>query len=202
MAATTRRREDNFIMPSAPVFRLARAVVFAAVCVTLATTGHVMISHAPVPPVAVGAGLAVLIAVATALGGAERSLATILAGLIGGQFMLHALFAAAQQGQNVPHGHPAPSAASGGTAMVLAHVAAAAISAWWLRRGERAVWGLARRVAAAAVRPARALLSAPAPLSPPPRLHGGATPALEPLRAVLRHAVVRRGPPSPSTALA
>jgi hypothetical protein len=83
--------------------------------------------------------------------------------------------------------------------MTLAHVAAAAVSAWWLRRGERAAWGLARRIAAVVLRPARAL-----PVRPPvpaPRVPAASAAACRPRATVLRHVVVRRGPPAPSAAL-
>ncbi|MFL6052990.1 MAG: MFS transporter [Actinoallomurus sp.] len=182
-------------MPSDPVFRLARAVVFAAVCVTLAVVGHVTASHEPVPPTTVGAGLIGLTVVAVVLAGTERSLGTILAGLLGGQFMLHVLFAAAQHGQHLAH-HPAALASHGPRAMTLAHVTAAAVSAWWLRFGERAVWRLARRAAVAAVRPLRALLSLPAP-PPAPCRHVFAGPMIGPPERVLRHVLTRRGPPAP-----
>jgi hypothetical protein len=186
-------------MPSRPVYRAARAVVFATVCVALAITGHLMASHAPVPPVAVVGGLALMTAAGSALAGTERSLGTIFAALLAGQFVLHALFAAAQYGQQPAHGQAmAPS--SSGTAMTLAHVAAAAVSAWWLRRGERATWGLARRIAAVILRPARALLARP-PVRAAPRVPVAPAAARRPGATVLRHVVVRRGPPAPSTAL-
>ncbi|GAA0336327.1 MFS transporter [Actinoallomurus spadix] len=183
-------------MPNDPVFRLARAVVFAAVCTALAVAGHSAAAHAPVPPAAVGAGLAGLTIVAVVLAGTERSLGTIAAGLLGGQFMLHVLFAAAQHGQHLAH-HPAASGAHGAPAMTFAHVAAAVASAWWLRRGERAVWRLARRAAAAAARPLRALLSTPAPLAAPSRRPVPAGPVIRPPDRVLRHVLTRRGPPAP-----
>jgi hypothetical protein len=183
-------------MPSAPVFRLARAVVFAAVCMALAVAGHAMASHEAVPPAAVGAGLIGLTVVAVALAGTERSLGTILAGLLGGQFALHALFAAAQHGQHMAH-DPAVLAAHGPRTMTLAHVAAAGVSAWWLRHGERAVWRLARRAAATAVRPLRALLAAPAPLPAPCRQVAAGPVRRPPRRRVLRHVLTRRGPPAP-----
>jgi putative effector of murein hydrolase LrgA (UPF0299 family) len=186
-------------MPTHPVYRAARSVVFATVCVGLAITGHMVVSHATVPvPAAVG-GLVALTVIGVALTGTERSLATILTGLLGGQFMLHAVFTAAQQGQHLEHGHAMPSS-SGAAAMTFAHVAAAVVSAWWLRRGERAVWGLARRIAAALRWPARALRAPSLPLSAAPRRRvATAMPGRR--GAVLRHVVVRRGPPSPSTAL-
>jgi hypothetical protein len=181
------------------MYRAARAVVFATVCVGLAITGHLMASHAPVPPVAAVAGLVLMTAAGSALAGTERSLATIFSGLLAGQFVLHALFAAAQHGQQPAHGQAmAPS--SSGAAMTLAHVAAAAVSAWWLRRGERAVWGLARRIAAVVLRPARALLVRP-PVPAAARVPAASAAACRPRATVLRHVVVRRGPPAPSAAL-
>jgi hypothetical protein len=157
-----------------------------------------MVSRASVPPPAAAGGLLGLTVVGIALAGAERSLATILTGLLGGQFMLHALFTAAQHGQHLTHGHPM-SPSSGGTAMTAVHVAAAVVSAWWLRRGERAVWGLAKRLAAVVVR--RVLLPAPARVSTPPAPLVTATRAAEPRETFLRHVVVRRGPPAPFPAL-
>jgi hypothetical protein len=191
--------DNEGVMPFPPVYRPARAVVFATVCVALAVTGHTMASRAAVPPVAAAGGLALMTAVGVALAGTERSLATIFGGLLGGQFVLHALFAAAQHGQTLEHGHAMAPASSGG-AMTLAHVAAAAVSAWWLRRGERAVWRLARRVASTLIRPLRALPAAP--LAPGPGPYRPASSTARPRGAVLRHVVVRRGPPAPSAALA
>jgi hypothetical protein len=188
-------------MPSHPLYRAARAVVFATVCVGLAITGHMMASGAAVPPAAVVGGLTVMVTVGVALGGTERSLPTILASLLGGQFVLHALFAAAQHGQHLAHGGTAPSSSGGGT-MTLAHVVAAVVSAWWLRRGERAAWALARRVAAAVVRPARALRPSPPPRPPAPRLWTVPARPVAPRSGLLRHVVVRRGPPSAPAALA
>lgn len=185
-------------MPAAPVFRLARAVVFAAVCVALGAVGHMLASHASVPLMAVVAGFAGIAVVAVVLAGHERSLTTILIGLLGGQFALHALFAAAQHGQS-PHGPLSSGTAHGGYAMTLAHVVAAVVSAWWLRRGERAIWGLARKIVATAGRRLRVLL-VPPPMGPLVRLPvpASATPGRR--VQVLRYVVSRRGPP-PSTAL-
>jgi len=185
-------------MPTHPVYRAARAVVFATVCVGLAVTGHMMISQAPVPPMAAAGGLAGVTVAGLALAGTERSLATILVGLLGGQFMLHALFTAAQEGQHLAHGHPM-SASSGGAAMTFVHVAAAVVSAWWLRRGERAVWALAKRVAAGVIR--RVLPPAPPPVLLTRPLGAPVARTGTPGRVLLRHVVVRRGPPAPFPAL-
>jgi hypothetical protein len=47
--------------------------------------------------------------------------------------------------------------------MLAAHLAAAAVMAWWLRRGERAVWGAARRIVVAITGLVRGLPGAPRP---------------------------------------
>src|SRR5690606_4683127 len=67
-----------------PVFRTARAVVFATVCTSFAVTGHVLAGGA-VPFWSAAAGFAAVLGVTCMLAGHERSLATILGGLLGGQ---------------------------------------------------------------------------------------------------------------------
>ncbi|MQY05677.1 hypothetical protein [Actinomadura macrotermitis] len=188
--------------PPAPLSRACRAVVFATVCVVLATLGHALVSPDAVPPWAVLTGFGGTLAVAAALSGHERSLATILGGLLGGQFALHSLYTSASAPPGLLEHHPAAMPAahhSSSTAMTLAHVAAAVLSAWWLRRGERAAWALARRLAA---RPLRLLLSVepPAPAPRIPSVPVASSP--RPRWRALRHQVVRRGPPIRSRALA
>jgi hypothetical protein len=191
-----------------PALRSTRATVFAAVCVTLAAIGHVA-AHGTVSPWAMGAGFAGVLVVAWALTGAERSLATIMGGLLGGQFMLHSLFMSATPPAGGPMTMQQPmSVAGAGTGhssmtMTFAHVVAAVVAAWWLRKGERAVWALARRAATVASRPLRVLLAlldaAPveAPAAPVPLRTSRAR--LRPGRSPLRHSVIRRGPPFRST---
>ncbi|MFA1541463.1 MFS transporter [Actinomadura monticuli] len=211
--------------PPSPWFRIARAVVFATVCVTLAVLGHVLAGGDAVPGWAGMTGFGAVLGVSLMLAGHERSLATILGGLLGGQFALHTLFTqAAPATHHAPamahhtpamHGAmssgadamaaPAAHGAASGLVMTLAHCVAALVAAWWLRRGERAAWTVARRVAAAADRPVRLLLALltvekavpprPVPVVPAPV----AGPAVG---RVLRHQVVRRGPPPRSRALA
>ncbi|MFI0482776.1 hypothetical protein [Actinomadura sp. 9N215] len=215
--------------PPQPGFRTARAVVFATVCVTLATAGHVLASGTVVPLWAVLTGFCAVLGVTLMLAGHERSLATILGGLLGGQFALHALFTGATEPilQPAAASHELATAhqagmhqttamagsdilmpvahATGGTTMTLAHTVAALIAAWWLRRGERAAWSLARRIAGAADRPIRLLLAllAVEPAAAPPRTPAApATAAVMAVGRTLRHQVVRRGPPSRSRALA
>ncbi|MEV5957127.1 hypothetical protein AB0M11_25730 [Streptomyces sp. NPDC051987] len=79
----------------------------------------------------------------------------------------------------------------------LAHVLAALVAAWWLRRGEAALWSLLRRTAALV--PGLAAWWQDAPLAAPaggPRLAPAGPIRPRPLLA-LRHAVSRRGPPNP-----
>ncbi|MFD0898990.1 hypothetical protein [Actinomadura sediminis] len=207
--------------PPHPLFRAARAVVFATVCVTLATAGHALAAGDAVPGWAVVTGFGGVLAVTLLLAGHERSLPTITGGLLGGQFALHALFtkasvaasttwtAGAAAAEHTGHaGHAVQTAPdsvfSGGCGMTLAHAAAALLAGCWLRRGERAAWSLARRVAAAADRPIRTLLAllAAEPAAPAPRAPVAAPCAVPAVGRALRHQVVRRGPPVRSRALA
>ncbi|MFE0464546.1 hypothetical protein ACFW1A_35370 [Kitasatospora sp. NPDC058965] len=97
--------------------------------------------------------------------------------------------------------------------MICGHLVATALAGWWLSRGEAAVWRLTRisvRAAAAAVRrcsaPLRALLAAllgwlgASPVRALPVCGGTDRP--RPAGVLLRHLVVRRGPPAlPAPAL-
>ncbi len=76
--------------------RLLRAAVFAAVCVTLSAAGHAMASGGGIPPWALLAGWAGVLALAAPLAGRERSLPGIAAAMLGGQLGLHILFSAGQ----------------------------------------------------------------------------------------------------------
>ncbi|MFI9783520.1 hypothetical protein ACIHEI_08440 [Kitasatospora sp. NPDC051984] len=89
--------------------------------------------------------------------------------------------------------------------MVLAHLAAAVVAGWWLRRGEAALWRLVRTVAltarewAAPLRTAVALLVALLVDGPRPvraRRSGRPEDWRLPVAAALRHCVLRRGPPA------
>ncbi|MFG2960664.1 hypothetical protein ACGF5O_43955 [Streptomyces sp. NPDC048291] len=93
--------------------------------------------------------------------------------------------------QSYPHVHVLSAHAT------LAHVVAALVASWWLRRGEAALWSLLRRTAALV--PGLAAWWHDAPLPAPadgPRLAPAAPIRPRPLLA-LRHAVSRRGPPNP-----
>lgn len=86
-----------------------------------------------------------------------------------------------------------------GLGMLLAHACAALLTAWWLRRGEAALFSLARWVRVwTAVRWRRlfALIAGPRPLAATRRRTTRPGQALIPPGAVLRHALLRRGPPA------
>lgn len=184
-----------------PPLRLARASVFAAVCVLLTSAGHATASGEPLGPGSVLAGFAGVLAFAFVLAGQERSLPVITGGLLGGQFMLHALFTAADTGfghhGNLPQLVAEPS--GGGTGMAAAHLLAAWGSGWWLRRGERGAWRLARQAAKALLRPLLLVLSPPVEAV----RHITVTQDVVVPRAVvvLRHVLVLRGPPKGFRAL-
>jgi hypothetical protein len=78
----------------------------------------------------------------------------------------------------------------------VAHLLAALLAAWWLRRGEAALWSLLRRTAALVPGLVAWWRDAPLPAAagPVPRIQAGSEP---PRRVPLRHAVIRRGPPAP-----
>ncbi|MGW7415373.1 hypothetical protein [Streptomyces sp. NPDC054863] len=86
--------------------RLARAAVFAAVCVVLSATGHVLGSTATVPWWTLAVAFAAVFVLAAPLAGRARSLPSITFALTAGQLGLHVLFGL---GQN----HAAPGAGGG-----------------------------------------------------------------------------------------
>jgi hypothetical protein len=190
-----------------PPFRLARATVFAVVCVSLTLVAHASTSRQAVPPGAVAVGGLLIGGVAWVLAGHERSLITILGGLLGGQFGLHVLFAAAQPSavhlEHAEHAATRLAAIQPGTGMTLAHLAAAVMSAGWLWRGERAAWSLARRMAALAILSLWTLLTLfePVPVERPRPARPGEPVMSRPCSRLLRHCLVLRGPPSRSPAL-
>lgn len=97
-----------------------------------------------------------------------------------------------------------PMLFDGGLGMLAAHLVAAVAAAWWLRRGEAALFGVLTRLHSAAVAPLRAVLAllfgtVPAGRVPSPVRRARRTASM-PRAAHLRHDVVRRGPPAFATA--
>ncbi|WP_210584071.1 hypothetical protein [Streptomyces sp. GESEQ-35] len=89
--------------------RTFRAAVFAAVCVLLASLGHVMMSGTSVPWWAMSAGAAVTGGTAWRLAGRERGPVLVGSVVVAAQVVLHASFSLAQAVV-----HPQPS---GGTSL-------------------------------------------------------------------------------------
>ncbi len=76
--------------------RALRAAMFAALCVLLAATGHLLMSGAPVPWWALSVAFPGTAATAWALAGRERGLLAVTAAAVAVQAVLHAGFTLAQ----------------------------------------------------------------------------------------------------------
>lgn len=154
--------------------RLARAVVFATVCGAVSAGGHALAGGGVVPFGAYLAGTLAAFALAYLIDGRERGLPVVLAATTGTQMLLHLLFERLAPAQaHLPEQYPghllsghllngrlldglSPSGLDGhllhGPApsghpsfgMALAHLTVAALTAWWLHRGERALWTMIR----------------------------------------------------------
>jgi hypothetical protein len=151
--------------------RLARATVFAAACAAVSAAGHVLAGGAAIPPGVLAAGALGALALAYALNGRERGPHMVLGATIGAQLALHELFTRAAPGHlpmpphdaMPPHGHFDPG-------MPLAHLAVAALTGWWLHRGESACWLMLRLWGAPGLPVPRRLRAVPcaAPARPTP----------------------------------
>jgi hypothetical protein len=186
------------------ILRTARAAVFAVVCVALAWIAHT-VGGGTVSTRAVAFGLLAVAGPALALAWRERSLGPILATLGITQAGLHLLF-------SVLCPALAPPAAEAGMAhagnacmpslgMLLMHLWAVGMTAWWLERAERMVWTLLRGLFARALDlllpSANTATVLDGSAGPRTRPSGSASPA----PMLLRHAVSRRGPPLPIAAV-
>ncbi|WP_378788192.1 hypothetical protein ACFMQL_30380 [Nonomuraea fastidiosa] len=175
---------------AAAVLRLARAVVFATVCGAVSAGGHVLAGGGPVPlPVYLAAVLATL-TMAYLADGRERGLGAVLAATAGTQTLLHQIFERLAPGELTGHvhGHAA-------TGMMLVHLTVAALTAWWLHRGERALW-LIIRLYGIPLPATRLLVTAPAVAEPWTPAWRPATPEAAPRRGrLISRAISRRGPP-------
>ncbi|GAA5056940.1 hypothetical protein HNP84_007141 [Thermocatellispora tengchongensis] len=174
--------------------RLARAAVFATVCVVASAGGHSFAGGMPVAMPALLAGAAVTFALALLLARRERGPEAVLAATTAAQFALHELFTRSA---------PMPVAATGhehggtpGLGMTIAHLTVALVTGWWLYRGESTVWLMLRLWGMPPLAVAWLLLAAPVRVRVPARI---VTPAeARPYRPpVLAAAVYRRGPPPP-----
>ncbi len=182
---------------ASPAVRSLRAAVFAVLCVLLAAGGHAL-AMGEAPPVWVQvAAVLPISAIGCLLGGRERSLVGIGGATLAAQGGLHLAFDAARPrtamampGMSMNHAHAMTPHATA------AHVGAALVLTWWLRRGEAALWSLLRwavkflpGLAAwwQAARGTRGGANVPRPTARP----AGVTRQVR-----LRYAVHRRGPPT------
>lgn len=214
-----------------PGFRTLRAALFAALVVLLAGLGQVLVTGRPLPlgTLAVAGG-AVFVA-AFALAGSERRYPAIAAVFLPLELGLSTLFDLAQTTcPSLPPGsargfepllcgggslggfllgHGVPQSA--GVLLLLAlHTTIALAAAFWLRRADAALTGLARslrvlgdfaqRFPAAAGR-LLMLLAAPVPARPVARMpFPRASRVRVPAESVLLRPAVRRGPPAAAPA--
>ncbi len=185
-----------FIMRAALPLRLARSAAFTVVCVLLAVGAHWFAGGAAPPLPALLVGGAAVMATATAMAGRERSPWVVIGLLLAAQAFLHELLASLSPSVEsaVAHSHRLGV----GAGMLTAHVTAALVTGWWLSRGEAALWSILRRIGTGAIRWLRAVLAVFhvfARLRPRPRLASYDLDREPRGAAVLRHAVIRRGPP-------
>ncbi|MCO6000097.1 hypothetical protein [Actinoallomurus rhizosphaericola] len=199
-----------------------RAAVFAGVCVVLSLAGHDLMASRPAPLWAGGAAVAGVTAVGYCLADRRRSAWWILLAVEVVQACLHEWFAwatpadpgsalahpamtmhggvhaAVGSGMAVPMNH---GAGASGLGMAAAHTLAGALVALWLYAGERAAWRVLDVLAEAVLRPAlRVLLLLAHANLLASRRPGGVrrrrgVDQTPPAVAVLRHVLVRRGPP-------
>ncbi|WP_225839979.1 hypothetical protein [Streptomyces sp. NK08204] len=199
-------------MSASAATRGLRAAVFAAMCVLLAVAGHGLGTDVVPPWWACGAGWLAVFGFGWALGGRERSLPGIGGAMLGVQAALHLAFDAVvrpsvpaatartasppDRGIDTAHATAGPTGASAHLHALPAHLLAALVAAWWLRRGEAALWSLLRRTAALVPGLFAWWRCAPLPTPAGRALRAMAGPGRA-LRPALRHAVSRRGPPTP-----
>lgn len=174
-------------MTEAP-HRLARAAVVTVSATLLGAAGHALAGGEIRPPGVLLAGLA-LLGPAWLLAGRERGWIPIAAAQLAGQQAVHTVLEStggmSMTGGLLPH-----------ELMLHAHTVSAVLVAGWLRRGERHTWAVARRAAHAVAGWLRRVAAPrPVPTVPVPARRPTAFP-LARLGTVLRHALVRRGPPT------
>ncbi|XVQ89230.1 MFS transporter [Microbispora siamensis] len=181
--------------------RLARSAAFSVVCVLLAVGAHRFAGGAaPTLQVLLLGGLTVM-AGATAVAGRERPPAAVIGLVLAAQVFLHELLgpvAPPTMAVAAPWAHAHGHALSVHAGMLTAHLIAALITGWWLSQGEAVLWSILRRIGAGAIGWLALLLAqlqASAYVPGRPRLFPYAPDDPPGGQGVLRHAVVRRGPP-------
>ncbi|MFF8507072.1 hypothetical protein ACF064_03185 [Streptomyces sp. NPDC015492] len=92
--------------------RGARAAMFAAVCVLLAATGHVLMSGQDLPAAVLGPACAATFGVAWVLAGREQGLLAVTAAAVAVQTVLHTVFSWSQRQGSPPPGRPSVDTAA------------------------------------------------------------------------------------------
>jgi hypothetical protein len=89
-----------------PRLRALRAALFAALCVTLSSTSHVLMARTPLPLTVVAGAFAAVFALAYLLGGQERGFWSIAALMVPLELAVDTLFTTGQQACYGPSGGP------------------------------------------------------------------------------------------------
>jgi hypothetical protein len=156
-----------------------RSTLGVLVATTAGTAGHAL-GGGEITPAGVLGAVALMIVPAWLLAGRRRDWLTIAASQLVGQELVHAMLGGAgAPGALLPH-----------DLMLPLHVIAAMVAAAWLQVGERRAFAAVRRAVAAWlwwVGPPTSAVTVVAP-QPMSRLGAGAI--------LLRHVLVRRGPPA------
>jgi hypothetical protein len=166
-----------------PPSRALRAGLGAAIAVGFAVAFHAA-AHGGVAATSATYVFLALLGPSWMLAGRERSWWMLALTQLGGQQVAHVVLSALAP--DAAHLVPADL-------MLYAHLVAAALSALWLWRGERQAWAAARRLVAAVLHRVEIPAARPARTPIPPRAAEG------PHSLLLRHAVLRRGPPLMAT---
>ncbi len=166
------------------------------VCVLVSAALHVLAGGVAVRPSALAGAVALTWAGAFLLGRRQRGMGVLLAACFAAQYGMHHLFTAGAETPppaSLDHAH-----GGSGLAMLLVHVAVAAMSSWWLERGDTTLATILRlAVTSLGVLWAGLLILAGAPvesrLPRRPQVEHG----IDRLRRLLLGAGVRRrGPPT------
>ncbi|MEV5830947.1 hypothetical protein AB0L25_35815 [Spirillospora sp. NPDC052242] len=190
------------------VVRWVRAASFAASCAGLAALGH-LFGGGSLDPAATLAGFLIILVPALALTGRERTRASILPATALSQVVLHFLLTAAHGTHGTAPAAPAAPMGGGagmegmdhggapGLTMLLMHAVSVLVTSAWLEWGEARLCAMVRQLAGWVLRPLVFLMylaAGQSPAGPRPSVRARAD-EREPVQAVLRYAVVRRGPP-------
>lgn len=202
-AHPVRAGESMQEMPENRPCRLLRAGVFTLVCTNLSAHGHALSSGHDVPLLGLALGALVVLVTAWAAAGQRHGPGTLTAWTAWGQLALHVAFSWAQTLDGA-HTHTADALTHTDLpagSMFALHGAAALVAAWWLHRGEHALFAFLRFMArrAPSVLPFLLVATGP-PVRPRPSGAPDAAGADRPRRPHLGWSCLVRGPPDVVTA--